>query len=74
MSDETYLAPDGRRYPLDAECTTQGLQPVLGGVWPQSMRHKLEWLMQQPRQPKKPQKPCDIGLFDTEIRKQLELF
>jgi hypothetical protein len=38
------------------------------------MRDKLEWLMQQPRQPKKPQKPCDIGLFDTEIRKQLELF
>jgi hypothetical protein len=74
MSGETYLGPDGKRYPVDVERTEQGLQLMLGGVRPQSMRERLAWLAAQPLQPRRRQKPCDIGLFDTESRKQLELF
>jgi hypothetical protein len=68
MSGETYLGPDGKRYPMDVERTEQGLQLMLGGVRP------LVWLAAQPLQPRKRQKPCDIGLFDTESRWQLALF
>jgi hypothetical protein len=71
---ETYLAPDGRWYPADAEPTQQGLQLVLDGVKPATMKNKLEWLLAQPLQPRKRQKTCDIGLFDTESRKQMDLF
>jgi len=71
---ETYLAPDGKRYAADVENTPQGLQLMLGGVNPQSMKDKLDWLIAQPMQPRKQQKPCDIGLFDTERRNQLEMF
>jgi hypothetical protein len=74
MSGETYLGPDGKRYLVDVERTEQGLQLMLGGVRPQSMRERLAWLAAQPLQPRRRQKPCDIGLFDTESRKQLELF
>jgi len=73
MSDN-YLAPDGKRYPIAVECTEQGLQLMLAGVRPQTMKDKVQWLIEQPMQPRKRQKPCDIGLFDTESRKQLELF
>ena len=71
---ETYLAPDGKRYASDVERTPEGLQLMLGGVKPQTMKDKLDWLIAQPMQPRKQQKPCDIGLFDTESRKQLEMF
>ncbi len=71
---ETYLAPDGKRYASDVERTPEGLQRMLGGVKPQTMKDKLDWLIAQPMQPRKQQKPCDIGLFDTESRKQLEMF
>ena len=71
---ETYLGPDGNRYAADVENTPEGLQLMLGGVKPQSMKDKLDWLIAQPMQPRKQQKPCDIGLFDTERRNQLELF
>lgn len=71
---QTYLAPDGNRYAADVEATPEGLQLMLSGVKPQSMKDKLDWLIAQPMQPKKQQKPCDIGLFDTESRKQLEMF
>lgn len=71
---ETYLGPDGKRYAADVERTQQGLQLMLGGVRPQTMKGKLEWLVAQPMQPRRRQKPCDVGLFDTESRKQLELF
>ena len=65
---ETYLAPDGRRYGVEVERTPEGLQLMLGGVRPQTMKDKLEWLVAQPMQPRKRQKPCDVGLFDTERR------
>jgi hypothetical protein len=71
---ETYLAPNGKRYAADVEQTPEGLQLMLAGVKPQSMKDKLDWLIAQPMQPRKQQKPCDIGLFDTESRKQLEMF
>ncbi len=74
MDDETYIGPDGKRYPVTIERTREGMQHVLGGIMPQTMRDKLGWRLDQPMQPKRAQKPCDIGLFDTESRRQLELF
>jgi hypothetical protein len=71
---ETYLAPDGKRYAADVETTPEGLQLMLAGVKPQNMRDKVDWLVAQPMQPRKQQKPCDIGLFDTDSRNQLEMF
>ena len=71
---ETYLGPDGKRYAADVENTPEGLQLMVAGVRPQSMKDKLDWRIAQPMQPRKQQKPCDIGLFDTERRKQLEMF
>lgn len=71
---ETYLGPDGKRYAADVERTPEGLQLMLGGVRPQTMKDRLDWLSAQPMQPRKRQKPCDVGLFDTESRKQMELF
>jgi hypothetical protein len=47
---------------------------MLGGVRPQTMKDKLDYLAARPMQPRKRQKPCDIGLFDTESRRQLGLF
>lgn len=72
--DDTYLGPDGKRYPVDVERTREGLQLVIDGVRPQTMKDKLNYLTQQPMQPRKRQRPCDIGLFDTESRKQMDLF
>jgi hypothetical protein len=60
--------------PTRVERTEQGLQLMLGSLRPQTMRDKVQWLAEQPMQPTKRQKPCDIGLFDTESPKQLELF
>jgi hypothetical protein len=71
---ETYLGPDGKRYAADVERTTEGLQLMLGGVKPPSMKEKVDWLAAQLMQPRSRQKPCDIGLFDAESRKQLEMF
>jgi hypothetical protein len=67
---ETYLGPDGKRYAPDVGRTEQGLQLVMGGVKPQTMK---DMLTAQPMQPQKRQ-TCDIGLFDEESRRQLELF
>jgi hypothetical protein len=71
---ETYLGPDGKRYTADAEKTPEGVQVMLDGVKPQTMKDKLDWLIAQPMQPRKQQKPCNIGLFDEARRNQLELF
>jgi hypothetical protein len=71
---ETYLAPDGKRYPVEVEKTSQGLQLMLGDVRPPTMKDRVQWLAGQPMQPRKRQKACDHGLFDSERRKQLELF
>jgi hypothetical protein len=59
---------------VEVERTEQGLQLMLGGVRPQTMRDKLDWLAAQPLVPRKRQKSCDIDLFDTEGRRQMELF
>ena len=72
--DRDYLGPDGKHYAADVERTPEGLQLMLGGVKPPTMKDKLDLLVAQPMQPRKHQKPCDIGLFDAESRNQLELF
>lgn len=51
----------------------EGLQLVLDGIRPQSMKDMVEWLVEQPMQPRRRQKLCDLGLFDTESHKQLKL-
>jgi hypothetical protein len=53
---DTYLAPDGKRYAADVERTPEGLLLTLGGVKPQSMKDKLDWLIAQPMQPRKHRK------------------
>ena len=68
---ETYLAPEGKRYAVDVEETPEGLQIMLAGVKPRTMKDKLDWLMAQPMQPRKQQKPRNIGLFDEDRRNQL---
>jgi hypothetical protein len=47
---------------------------VLSGVRPRTMKDTVDTLAAEPMRPRKQQKPCDIGLFDTEGRKQMELF
>jgi hypothetical protein len=42
---ETYLGADGKLYPVNVERTQEGLQLVLGGVQPQTMKNKLNWLL-----------------------------
>ena len=71
---ETYVGPDGKQYPAGVERTPQGLQLLLGGVRPASMKDRLTWLVEQPMRPRKRQKPCDVGLFDSDTRNQFELF
>jgi hypothetical protein len=70
---DTYLGPDGKRYPVNVERTPQGLRLMLGGIRPASMKVRLTWLVEQPMRPRKRQKPCDVGLFDSQSRNQLEL-
>jgi hypothetical protein len=43
MVEDTYIARDGKRYPVTVERTKQGVQQMLGGIRPQTMRDKLNW-------------------------------
>lgn len=58
----------------EVEETPIGPQFMIPGVSPATLRERLEHLQSLTWQPKKPQKPCDIGLFDEESRKQMEMF
>jgi hypothetical protein len=71
---DTYIGPAGNVTRWRWSAPGRGLQLMLDGVRPQTMKDRLEYLAQQPMQPKKRQKPCDIGSFDTESRRQLEFF
>lgn len=58
------------------ETTPEGEQIVAPGVKPITERDRLDWRARQPiaprRNPDTPQKPCDIGLFDMEARRQID--
>ena len=56
------------------EATPIGAQTLVPGVQPITPRDRLEWRAAAPLEPKKPQRPCDLGLFDTNARNQLDLF
>jgi hypothetical protein len=60
--------------PVLTEITDQGEQVLVPGVAPVGLRERLERLLAAPLRPLKPQKPLDIGLFDQDARKQLDLF
>ena len=58
------------------ETTPEAEQPVAPGVKPITLRDRLEWRARQPMAPKRnpdaAQKPCDLGLFDVEGRRQID--
>jgi len=66
---------------LEAEQTSRpdpanagGLQTLVPGVAPITMRQRLEWQMAQPLGPQRLQKSGDHGPFDLNARNQLALF
>ena len=58
----------------EAEPTEAGLQMLVPGMRPVTMRERLALRASQPLRPSRPQKPLDIGLFDEAARQQLSLF
>ena len=60
--------------PLDAEWSSCGVQTLIPGVRPVSLRERLTLQASAPLIPKKSQKPLNIGLFDEGARNQLNLF
>lgn len=62
------------RQSFAAEPTSIGLQCLVPGVAPITPSDRLAARAGAPLQPKKPQRPCDLGLFDTNARNQLDLF
>jgi len=60
--------------PLAAEPTSEGEQSLVPGVPPVSARERIESLMQGPLRPRVRQKPPNLGLFDEDARRQLDLF
>lgn len=65
-------APEPPRFAT--EPTAQGEQSLVPGVTPITLGDRLAWRAAQPLAPTKAQRPCDLGLFDTNARNQLELF
>jgi len=58
------------------EHTPEGLQTLVPGVAPVTLRERLDVMARKPMTPKRGpilQKPCDIGLFDEAARAQLDL-
>lgn len=61
---------------LPTETTPEGEQIVAPGVKPLTLADRLAVRAAQPIAPKRnptaPQKPCDLGLFDVEGRRQID--
>ena len=58
------------------EDTPEGVQALVPGVAPVTLRERLDVMARKPMTPKRGpilQKPCDIGLFDEAARNQLDL-
>ena len=64
----------GAPIPFETEDTSLGSQTLVPGVWPVSMKARLEVLAAHPLASMKMQKPRDIGLFDDVARNQMDLF
>ena len=59
---------------FQTETTPEGEQVLFPGVKPISQRERLEALLGAALVPRCPQKPLNIGLFDEDARRQLDLF
>ena len=60
--------------PFETDATHLGPQTLVPGVWPVSMKARLEALAAHPLGSNRLQKLCDIGLFDDCSRNQMDLF
>jgi hypothetical protein len=60
--------------PLQSEATPIGNQTLVPGVTPITPRDRLAIRANAPMEPRKAQRPADHGLFDTNARKQIDLF
>lgn len=60
--------------PLESEVTPIGVQTLVSGVAPITPAQRLAFRADAPLQPKKPQRAADHGLFDTNARRQIEMF
>ncbi|MDJ0683714.1 MAG: hypothetical protein QNJ84_03365 [Alphaproteobacteria bacterium] len=62
---------------LPTETTPEGEQIVAPGVKPITLKDRLTLRADQPMAPKRnpnaEQKPCDLGLFDMDARRQIDL-
>lgn len=57
----------------EAEETGAGTQSLMCGVAPITLRDRLAVLAAAPMAPRAAQKRCDVGLFDLESRRQIDL-
>ncbi|GJL92606.1 hypothetical protein [Hyphococcus sp.] len=57
----------------EAEETDAGSQTLMRGVAPITLRDRLLSLAAAPLAPCAAQKSCDVGLFDLESRRQIDL-
>ena len=57
----------------EAEETDAGSQTLMRGVAPITLRDRLAVLAASPLAPRAAQKRCDMGLFDLESRRQIDL-
>lgn len=55
------------------EETQAGTQTLMPGVAPITLRDRLGVLAAAPMAPRAAQKRCDVGLFDLESRRQIDL-
>lgn len=59
---------------MTSEGTDAGEQALVGGVEPVTVRDRLRCLAAARLLPRRAQKPCNLGLFDTDARNQLDFF
>jgi len=59
--------------PFETEVTPQGQPTLVSGVPPITERERIEAMMNGPIRPRRPQKPLNIGLFDEDARRQMDL-
>ena len=61
---------------LPTETTPEGEQIVAPGVRPITLKDRLTVCAEQPMAPRRnphlSQKPCDLGLFDMDARRQID--
>ncbi|HRX41082.1 MAG TPA: hypothetical protein P5072_16715 [Parvularculaceae bacterium] len=57
----------------ETEETDAGSQTLMRGVAPITLRDRLAVLAAAPMAPRAAQKSCDMGLFDLESRRQIDL-